>query len=278
MRTSIALSALIGLGFAQNVEFFRFTSPSANAAANIYRRQTPPPGYSPEFGSCGTGANCTDACGPNWITCKASTDLSLFCYNEVDLGQTCCENGSGRACDAGYYCAWQEFNGRVWCCENGQSLEECGVPTDKPVTTSNPTSTSSLAGESSSTASSTSGGVVSSQTGGPTSDFTDPSSTGQCPPPTVTSWATATVTSTITYAAITVTVLGDGCSGNPAASESQPGFSESGSIITSPPSTFTATPWPPSNTSFTSTLFTADAGGIRPELWLLSTLLVLPLL
>ncbi|KAK4227039.1 hypothetical protein QBC38DRAFT_349643, partial [Podospora fimiseda] len=61
--------------------------------------------YHPEFGACGSGTTCEDACGPNWLSCSASTDLSLFCYNQVDFGQTCCENGSGRACDRGYYCA-----------------------------------------------------------------------------------------------------------------------------------------------------------------------------
>lgn len=40
--------------------------------------------------------DCENACGPNWISCEASTSLSLFCYNKVDLNQTCCGNGSGR--------------------------------------------------------------------------------------------------------------------------------------------------------------------------------------
>lgn len=88
---------LLSLGSAQEHEFLRWNTPEANLAArDIYGRQLPPPGYHPEFGSCGSGTTCENACGTNWISCKASTSLSLFCYNKVDLNQTCCENGSGR--------------------------------------------------------------------------------------------------------------------------------------------------------------------------------------
>jgi hypothetical protein len=139
-RICIAILPLLASASAQEYQFFRWNVPGANlAAGNVYRRQSPPPGYHPEFGSCGSGRTCEDACGPNWMSCQASTNLSLFCYNQADLNQTCCENGSGRrlmsnselavnqlltdsiwtgACDSGYYCAWQTFGGRVWCCEN----------------------------------------------------------------------------------------------------------------------------------------------------------------
>jgi hypothetical protein len=82
---------------AQENNFFKWNSPRANLAADHVRRQSPPPGYHPEFGACGSGTTCENACGPNWESCQASTSLSLFCYNRVDLKQTCCENGSGRA-------------------------------------------------------------------------------------------------------------------------------------------------------------------------------------
>ena len=114
-----ALQLLPPLAAAQYPQVFKNTPRAALAADDLLnRRQTPPPGYHPEFGSCGSGTTCENACGPNWESCQASTTLSLFCYNKVDLKQTCCENGSGRACDEGFYCAWQEFGGKVWCCEN----------------------------------------------------------------------------------------------------------------------------------------------------------------
>jgi hypothetical protein len=81
---------------AQENNFFKWNSPRANLAVDHVRRQAPPPGYHPEFGACGSGTTCENACGPNWESCQASTSLSLFCYNRIDLKQTCCENGSGR--------------------------------------------------------------------------------------------------------------------------------------------------------------------------------------
>lgn len=86
----------------QHQQFYRWNQPSsgldgdAQHLETIHRRQGPPPGYHPEFGTCGSGTTCENACGANWQLCRASTSLSLFCYNSVDLGQTCCENGSGR--------------------------------------------------------------------------------------------------------------------------------------------------------------------------------------
>ncbi|KAK4445711.1 hypothetical protein QBC34DRAFT_412944 [Podospora aff. communis PSN243] len=125
LRGVLVLAALcvLPLATAQHREFYRWTLPEDDA--DLVRRQTPPPGYHPEFGTCGSGTTCENACGENWLSCQASTDLSLFCYNKVQLNQTCCGNGSGRACDNGYYCAWNTFGGKVWCCRNGQSLEEC---------------------------------------------------------------------------------------------------------------------------------------------------------
>ena len=90
---AIAVLQLLSLGAAQ---VFKNTPRSNSADDRLNRRQTPPPGYHPEFGTCGSGTTCETACGGNWNLCQASTSLSLFCYNKVDLGQTCCENGSGR--------------------------------------------------------------------------------------------------------------------------------------------------------------------------------------
>jgi hypothetical protein len=92
-----ALQLLLALGSAHEHQFFKNTPRASVEADHVHRRQSAPPGYSPDFGLCGTGTTCQDACGPNWESCQASTTLSLFCYNKVDLKQTCCENGSGRA-------------------------------------------------------------------------------------------------------------------------------------------------------------------------------------
>ncbi|EAQ88545.1 predicted protein [Chaetomium globosum CBS 148.51] len=109
-----ALQLLLALGSASEQQVFKNTPRVNLEAGHVHRRQSTstPPGYSPDFGLCGTGTTCQDACGPNWESCEASTTLSLFCYNKVDLKQTCC------ACEEGYYCAWQEFGGKVWCCED----------------------------------------------------------------------------------------------------------------------------------------------------------------
>ncbi len=95
-----ALQLLLPLAAAQHPQVFKNTPRAPLAADNLLgRRQNFPPGYHPEFGSCGSGTTCENACGPNWESCQASTTLSLFCYNKVDLKQTCCENGSGREFD-----------------------------------------------------------------------------------------------------------------------------------------------------------------------------------
>ncbi|KAK3389395.1 hypothetical protein B0H63DRAFT_98380 [Podospora didyma] len=193
----LAALQLPALGLAQHREFYKWNSPRAVANAGrhddgIFGRQTPP-GYHPEFGTCGSGTTCENACGSNWQSCNASTNLSLFCYNQKELGQTCCENGSGRACDPGYYCAWNEIGGKVWCCENGQSLEECGVIT----------SSSSASGSStrSSMISSTKISTTSSPTGpsGSSSTPTGPSSSGPSssePPSTASSTPSGTDSTT----------------------------------------------------------------------------------
>ncbi|KAK3317922.1 hypothetical protein B0H66DRAFT_555828 [Apodospora peruviana] len=173
-------------------QFYRWKSPRSDqvlaGSHDLYRRQGPLPGYHPEFGTCGSGTTCENACGGNWQSCRASTELSLFCYNKVDLGQTCCENGSGRACDRGYYCAWKEFAGKTWCCKDGQSLEECGF-----------TSSSSVLGSTSSSLSPSFSGSSSVSDG---SSSTLPAS---CPTPSITSCPsmsmfTVTSTETVTVA------------------------------------------------------------------------------
>ncbi|KAK4121519.1 hypothetical protein N657DRAFT_692065 [Parathielavia appendiculata] len=264
---AIAILPLLTFGSAQEHQFFRWNTPRANLADDsLHRRQSPPPGYHPEFGTCGSGTTCENACGPNWISCQASTDLSLFCYNKVDLNQTCCENGSGRACDSGYYCAWQEFGGRVWCCENGQSLEECGVP--RPTASSTTKSTTSSSSSSTSASASSDFSISGSKT---TSGRTTGSeSTSQCPRSTVTYSATTTVVSTVSIAATTVTVTAEdrGCSSATSSSRSWPSGSTSvPETITNPPSSSSTSPRTSTfntttSTKPTNTIVTAGAAGL----------------
>ncbi|KAK4205000.1 hypothetical protein QBC40DRAFT_65278 [Triangularia verruculosa] len=255
---------LLAVCSAQSNEFFKWNTPRAIGIEGqpLHRRQAPP-GYHPEFGSCGSGTTCENACGANWLSCRASTELSLFCYNQVDLGQTCCENGSGRACDRGYYCAWKEFGGRVWCCEDGESLEECGVGGG---TTSAPPSTSTTA---------TSGGLSSSTdttaTGTQTVTNTDfPTSTNsQCVPSTVTSWGTTTVVSTFE---VTVTVGTGGCNSDSTVTSPPSSSTGTDTTITKPPTSHTT--HRPTNSTTTSSFITAGSGDLRVNLGSLALILL----
>ncbi|KAK4175254.1 hypothetical protein QBC36DRAFT_331842 [Triangularia setosa] len=258
---------LAGLQFlvvcsAQNNGFFRWNAPRATSpeGQSLNRRQTPP-GYHPEFGSCGSGTTCENACGANWLSCRASTELSLFCYNQVDLGQTCCENGSGRACDRGYYCAWKEFGGRVWCCEDGQSLEECGV--GGGTTSAPPTSSYTSTATTSTNPSDTTTTEI---------DFEPDSSTAtdsHCVPATVTSWGTTTVVSTFE---VTVTVGTGGCSTESTVTSPPSSSTVTDTTITKPPTSHYT--HRPTNSTAISSVITAGSGNLRVDLGLL-VLLVL---
>ncbi|KAL1841086.1 hypothetical protein VTJ49DRAFT_7417 [Mycothermus thermophilus] len=271
LRTTIAVLPLLALGSAadptQGRQFFRWNAPrDLTDETGLLRRQTPPPGYHPEFGSCGSGTTCENACGTNWILCPAKTDLSLFCYNKVDLGQTCCPNGSGRACERGYYCAWQTFGGKVWCCEEGQSLEECGVPAD---------ATTAISSSSTASSESTSSGATDGPATTPTSvAVSTPDGDGSgstCPLSTVTAWSTVTETTatTVSVAAVTVTVTetlyADICSDPDTSTPSGPDTTIPGSFsITAAPSTSTTGFWPSSRTT-SRPLVTAGAPGVVPD-------------
>ncbi|KAL2129760.1 hypothetical protein VTI74DRAFT_7330 [Chaetomium olivicolor] len=272
----VAILQLAAVGSAQEYKFFKWNTPRAT----LERRQSPPPGYHPEFGSCGSGTTCENACGPNWLSCQASTELSLFCYNKVDLNQTCCENGSGRACDKGYYCAWQEFGGKVWCCENDQSLEECGVPvSSSSVTTSSPTSSATSGGPNLSSTT-TGSDTLRSTTGTATNSGSLSTTNSQCPTSTVTSWATTTVASTVTFAAVTVTVTehDGGCFSSRSSSQCGHESTTTTGTITEPPSPSSTSHRPTfHNTTTTKTLATAGARTLSTSSFVIG-LLLLPLL
>ncbi|KAL2267912.1 hypothetical protein VTJ83DRAFT_5189 [Remersonia thermophila] len=271
LHTTLAALPLLAFGSAAastpERRFFRWNAPrDVSEATGLLRRQTPPPGYHPEFGSCGSGTTCENACGTNWILCPARTDLSLFCYNKVDLGQTCCPNGSGRACERGYYCAWQTFGGRVWCCEEGQSLEDCGVPPDATTAISSSSTTATP-----STPTGSSGDPITTPTSATATGPDGDGSGSTCPLSTVTAWSTVTETAvtTISVAAVTLTVtetlFADGCSGPDTSAPAWTDTTVSGSFSITVPPTWTPTSFWPSNGNFTRTLVTAGAPGMVPS-------------
>jgi hypothetical protein len=98
MRRLLLGAASLGLASAATERrAYRLLSPSEQLHRRDYSYNNEGyfPGYNPEFGSCGSGSTCADACGSEFEACPASTELSLFCFNP-GAGQTCCGNGSGR--------------------------------------------------------------------------------------------------------------------------------------------------------------------------------------
>ena len=74
----------------------------------------------------------------------------MHCYN-VQLNESCCTDGTGNSCDAGYYCA-ADTSSRTWCCPEGMDVDTCAstyqvtgsLTSDAPyVSTSTSTSSSS---------------------------------------------------------------------------------------------------------------------------------------
>ncbi|KAH7030810.1 uncharacterized protein B0I36DRAFT_114329 [Microdochium trichocladiopsis] len=106
------------------------------------RRSSADSGYTPADQFCGAGDTCPEACGANYQTC-ASTDNQVHCF-DPSVKQTCCPNGSGDACDAGFFCS-ADAKGATWCCPDSMTLEQCaqayglpGVLTSDSVPTSTP--------------------------------------------------------------------------------------------------------------------------------------------
>ncbi|KAK3361264.1 hypothetical protein B0T24DRAFT_642855 [Lasiosphaeria ovina] len=288
LRTLLVLAALqLGaLCSEQSREFFRWDTPGSRADDLVYRRQTAPPGYHPEFGSCGSGTTCENACGANWLSCNASTTLSLFCYNQADLGQTCCENGSGRACERGYYCAWQEFGSRVWCCKDGQSLEECGLSASTTVsglvTTTSTTVTITAQTDTTTTRTNTNTNTDTETTNPGPSSGTE--SNGQCPTVSVVT-VTTTVTATpspsgtgsshsqghtvTVFSTVSITVTAPSCSssGTESTSNPPPATTSTTAVPPTSPPVITSKPTHPAgptnsstNPTTTATIVTAGAG------------------
>ncbi|KAH8900032.1 hypothetical protein GQ53DRAFT_816067 [Thozetella sp. PMI_491] len=114
----------------------------------VERRQTGD-GYQPTQSECGAGVTCADACGAGYQTCT-SGDNAVHCFNPA-AAETCCPDGTGNSCEAGYYCTGDN-KGETWCCPNGMDLVACaqaysvsGALTSeiaKPTSTSTSTSSS----------------------------------------------------------------------------------------------------------------------------------------
>lgn len=92
-----------------------------NSFGSMIKRQG---GYYPTTHTCGQGATCEEACGAGQITCP-STSSTMYCYDPT-IGDTCCPDGSGNSCSAGYFCT-SDSAGNTYCCPSGMSLSDCGA-------------------------------------------------------------------------------------------------------------------------------------------------------
>ncbi|KAK4158941.1 hypothetical protein QBC43DRAFT_374232 [Cladorrhinum sp. PSN259] len=120
MSRAYSLLLLLLAGITSGSTQHHFLKWSRPATSPLVKRQS---GYHPEAGPCGDGDTCVEACGNNYETCPANTDLVLFCFNPK-AGQKCCGNYDGRACDAGYYCA-RDGSNKTWCCATGLDIVQC---------------------------------------------------------------------------------------------------------------------------------------------------------
>ncbi|KAF5609378.1 prp 4 c [Fusarium pseudoanthophilum] len=125
---------------------------------SLARRSTP--GYQPDQSVCGGGGDtCAEACGAGYESCPSEDD-STHCFNPT-VKQSCCFDGTGNSCDAGYYCS-HDTKAQTWCCPESMDLAQCakaygvkdGLKTEKlmtstaaptvATTTAAPTTTSAL--------------------------------------------------------------------------------------------------------------------------------------
>ncbi|KAF2454901.1 hypothetical protein BDY21DRAFT_399031 [Lineolata rhizophorae] len=82
-------------------------------------------GYSPSSTFCGIGDTCGEACGTSYRECASRDAATLRCYNP-SIGQKCCANRSGDACDDGFYCT-EDGAGETWCCPDDMDLDACAA-------------------------------------------------------------------------------------------------------------------------------------------------------
>ncbi|KAM5387640.1 hypothetical protein ACJA88_000900 [Fusarium oxysporum] len=88
---------------------------------SLARRSTP--GYQPDQSVCGGGGDtCAEACGAGYESCLSEDD-STHCFNPT-VKQSCCFDGTGNSCDAGYYCS-HDTKAQTWCCPESMDLAQC---------------------------------------------------------------------------------------------------------------------------------------------------------
>jgi len=116
------LSAFASVALAgANSEFTKWGKMTLRSNADLIKRQD---GYEPTETYCSDGDTCAEACGATYQTCP-SNDGFLHCFDPTQ-GELCCPDGTGNACDAGYYCT-QDASGDTWCCPDGDSLAACAA-------------------------------------------------------------------------------------------------------------------------------------------------------
>jgi hypothetical protein len=114
---SLALAPALSLAEPQP---YLLRAATYNELFGLMKRQA---GYAPSPQTCGPGATCAEACGPNHITCPS--DAGKHCF-DPSVKQICCSDGSGLACDDGYFCTLDSTGG-TWCCPNGLDLVACAA-------------------------------------------------------------------------------------------------------------------------------------------------------
>ncbi|KAI1874854.1 uncharacterized protein JN550_002283 [Neoarthrinium moseri] len=186
--STVAILALAGQAVAEAAKKPYKPELAKMSLRSMLGRRQEDGGYQPDTTFCGTGATCAEACGAGFEQC-ASTDSQIHCFN-VGTSQTCCPNGSGDSCDAGYYCS-ADSAGATWCCPNGLSTADCaaqfgvtgGLSSQVPASTSSSVAaTSSSAAAVTSSASeavSTSNAAVATENGSATGTTTT-TSTEEC--------------------------------------------------------------------------------------------------
>jgi len=78
--------------------------------------------YRPTQAMCNQGHTCAEACGDGYATCS-SGDSQVHCYNP-QAAETCCPDGSGNSCDAGFYCT-SDTTSDTYCCPNAMDVVAC---------------------------------------------------------------------------------------------------------------------------------------------------------
>lgn len=118
--TTVTAAAV--LAFAANVVAEPQPMFAVMPGMSLMRRDTS--GYSPDVTKCGAGDTCSQACGAGFAQCPSNDNIA-HCFNP-NAKQACCTDGSGNACDEGFYCA-HDTNKKSMCCPNGQDLAACAA-------------------------------------------------------------------------------------------------------------------------------------------------------